>query len=74
MAEKELFHIRYTADFLVSAEDEDEAFDLAEDVLVDMFGDEKTELDEIFMIEIVDEVMHVIGEEEEAEAGAAEKQ
>lgn len=65
MTEKEKFHIRYTADILVYADDENEALDLASDALIDMLGDETMELDEIFMIDVVDEILHIVEEEKE---------
>ena len=67
MTPKEKFHIRYTADIIVSAEDENEALDLANDALIDMLGDETMELDEIFVIDVVDEILHMIEEEVEEE-------
>ncbi|HZD43862.1 MAG TPA: hypothetical protein VE134_07370 [Methanomicrobiales archaeon] len=63
--EEEIFHIRYTADFIVTAEDETEALDLANDAFIDLLGDENVELDEIFLIDVVDEILHVVEEEEE---------
>lgn len=55
-----LFHVRYVADFLVPAISSREAFDLADEQMVEMVEGDQYELDDIFNITIENDRFHVV--------------
>ena len=62
-----LFHVRYTADFLVPALNAKEAFQTADEEMTAMVEGDELELDDIFEISIENDRFHIVETIEEVE-------
>ena len=59
---KKMFHVRYVAEFLVSATSAKQAFEYADEQMIDMVEGDERGLDEIFNITVENSQFHVIEE------------
>ena len=64
---KKMFHVRYVAEFLVTATSAKQAFEYADEQMIDMVEGDERGLDEIFNITVENSQFHVIEEVPEDE-------
>ena len=62
-----VFHVKYVADFLVTATSTKEAFDIADEKITEMVEGDEFELDDIFKVSIESDKFHMVEEVPEDE-------